>query len=84
MWTDILIIGAFVLAGLTCFALTSRPLSKYAEPAKGEMAKRNLSQKTALFLMVAATLFYLFSLVWEFETFGLSNFLMFTSIQLCL
>ena len=84
MWRDILIIAAFVLAGLTYFGLTPRRLSEYTKTAKGEIAKRSLSQKAALFLMVAATLFYLFSVIWESETFGLSNFLMLTSIHLCL
>jgi len=84
MWRDILIIAAFVLAGLTYFGLTPRQLAKYAETANGGIAKRSLSQKAALFLMVAATLFFLFSVIWEFETFGLLNNLMLISIQLCL
>jgi len=84
MWRDILIITAFVLAGLTYFGLTPRRLSEYAETAKGEIAKRSLYQKAAPFLMFAATLFYLFSVIWEFETFGWSNSLMLISILLCL
>jgi len=56
----------------------------YAKTAKGEIAKRSLYQKAAVFIMVAAILFYLFSLIWEFDTFGLSNQLMFISILLCL
>jgi len=84
MWRDILIIAAFVLAGLTYFGLTPRRLSKYAETANGGIAKRSLSQKTTLFLMFAATLFFLFSVIWEVETFGWPNSLMLISILLCL
>jgi hypothetical protein len=84
MWRDILIITAFVLAGLTYFGLTPRQLAKYAETTKGEIAKRSLYQKVALFIMVAATLFYLFSVIWEVETFGWPNSLMLISILLCL
>jgi hypothetical protein len=84
MWRDILIIAAFVLAGLTYFGLTPRQLAKYAETANGGIAKRSLYQKAVLVLAGAATLFYLFSVIWEFETSGLSNFLMFISIHLCL
>jgi len=84
MWREILIIAAFVLAGLMYFGLTPRRVSEYAETAKGEIAKRSLYQKAALFLMVAATLFYLFSVIWEVETFGWANSLMLISILFCL
>ena len=84
MWRDILIIAAFMLAGLTYFGLTPRRPSQYAKTAKGGIAKRSLSQKATLFLMIAVTLFYMFSVIWEFETFGLSNFLMLTSVHLYL
>ena len=84
MWRDTLIIATCVLAGLMYFGLTSRRLARNAEIAEGAIAKRSLYGKAALLLMVAATLFYLFSIMWEFETFGWWNFLMLTSIFLCL
>ena len=82
MWRDILIIAAFVLAALTYFGLTPRWLSEYAKTAKGEITKESLSQKVLLFCMIAATLFYILSAIWELEAMGLSNFLIFTSIML--
>jgi len=84
MWRDILIIAAFMLAGLTYFGLTLGRLSKYVGPAKAEIARRSLSHKVATFLGVAAILFFLFSFTWESETYRLSNSLMFISILLCL
>lgn len=84
MWNDILIIAVFMLAGLTYLGLTPGRLSKYAGTAKDEIPKRSVYQKTAVFVGVAATLFYLFSLIWEFDTFRLSKSLMFLSILLCL
>ena len=84
MWRDILIIAAFVLAGLMYFGLTPRQRSEYAKTAKGEIAKISLYRKAAVFIMVAAILFYLFSVIWEVETFGWPNSLMLISILLCL
>jgi uncharacterized membrane protein len=84
MWRHILIIAAFVLAGLMYFGLIPRRLSNHAETAKGQIARGSLTQKAAAFLMIAATLFYLFSVIREFDTFGLSNSLMLILIQLCL
>ena len=82
MWGDILIIAGFLLAGLTYFSLTPRRLSEHAKTAKGELAKRSLYQKASLFLMGAANLFFLFSVIWESETYRLSNYSTFMSIQL--
>lgn len=83
MWSDILIIAVFLLAGLTYFGLTLGRLSKYVGPAKAEIARRSLSLKVATFLGIAAVLFFLFSVTWESETYRLSNSLMFISILLC-
>ena len=80
MWSDILIIAAFLLAGLMYFGLTPRRLARNAEIAEGAIAKRSLYGKAALLLMVAAILFYLFSVIWESETFRLSNSLMFINV----
>jgi hypothetical protein len=82
MWSDLLIITAFLLAGLTYFSLTPRRLSEYAKTAKDGIAGRSLYQRTTLFLMGAATLFFLFSVIWESETSGLSASLAFLSVQL--
>ncbi len=84
MWKDILIIAAFLLAGLMYYDLTPRRLSEHAKTAKGEIAKISLYRKAAVFIMVAAILFYLFSVIWEVETFGWPNSLMLISILLCL
>ena len=84
MWKDILIIAAFLLAGLMYYDLTPRRLSEYAKITKAEIARRSLYQRAALVLAGAAMLFYLFSNLWESETSGLSNLLMFISIFLCL
>jgi len=80
MWRDILIIAAFVLAGLMYFGLTPRRLSKYAETAKAEITKRGRIQKAFLFLMIALTLIYIFAVIWRLETTELSSILLGTGI----
>lgn len=76
MWKDILIIAAFVLAGLTYFELTPRRISEYAKTAKVEIAKRRLYQKVLLFILIALTLFYIFIVIWRLETIELSSILL--------
>jgi len=75
MWRDILIIVAFVLAGLTYFGLTPRRVSSYAKTVKVEVTKRRLYQKVFLFLMIAPTLVYISMVIWRFENFILANIL---------
>lgn len=76
MWRDILIIAAFVLAGLTYFRLTPRRLSTYAKTAKAGIVKRNRFQKANLFLMIALTLMYISLAIWRHGTIELANFLL--------
>ena len=75
MWRDILIIAAFVLAGLMYFGLTPRRLSAYAKTAKGEITKRSRTQKAFLFLMIALTLIYIFVVIWRLGTIELWSIL---------
>jgi hypothetical protein len=84
MWNHILIIAVFTLAGLTFFGETSGLLSEYAETAKDEIPRRTVYVMTTLSVGVAALLFYLFSIIWELDTLGLSTNLMFLSILACL
>jgi len=76
MWRDILIILAFVFAGLMYFGLTPRRLSAYAKTTKGEITKRSRFQKVFLFVVIALTLYYIFLAIWKFETIGLAKLLM--------
>ena len=77
MWRDILIILAFVLAGLMYFGLTPRRLSKYAKTAKSDLTKRSLLQKAYLIFLIAITpLFVFIIIVFRFEAIGLLNFLL--------
>lgn len=76
MWRDILVIAAFVLAGLMYFGLTPRRLSAYAGTAKVEIARRNLSQKIFLSVVIGVTLCYIFVAIRSFQATGLGDLLM--------
>jgi len=67
MWRDILIITAFVLAGLTYFGLTPRRLAKYTETAKAEVARRMTYRRTLLCTLIVISVFLVFTAVYRFN-----------------
>jgi len=79
MWRDILLIAAFVLAGLTYFGLTPKRLSRYAKTARGKLTKRTPLQKGRLIFAIALSLAYIYMLVGGFVEFSLTWSLRFTA-----
>jgi len=84
MWNHILIAAVFTFVGLTFFGAARGLLSKYAGTAGDEIPRRTVYVMTTLSVGVVALLFYLFSIIWELDTLGLSTNLMFLSILACL
>jgi hypothetical protein len=61
MWRDILIILAFVFAGLTYFGLTPRRLAEYAGTAKSEISKRTPWQRGRLIFAIALSVTFIYT-----------------------
>jgi hypothetical protein len=60
MWRDILIILAFVFAGLTYFGITPGRLSEYAKTARTEVTKRTPLQRGRLIFAIALSLAFIY------------------------
>jgi len=79
MWRDILIILAFVFAGLTYFGLTPGRLSRYTRTARTELTKRTPLQKGRLIFAIALSLVYIYMLAGGLIEFSLEWSLRLTS-----